>query len=90
MTLKEQQAQFLLDTGVLVSYSVFCSAVPRLGYSRKVIRGLAYQCDEDTRANDWLREVLTYHSVEELGVLDETSKDYDALKGSYGYYLQRS
>ena len=31
-----------------------------------------------------------YHSVEELGVLDETSKDYDALKGSYGYYLQRS
>ena len=89
MTLKEQQAQFLLDTGVLVAYRVFCSAVARLGYSRKVIRGLADQCDED-RANDWLREVLTYHSVEELGVLDETSKDYDALKGSYGYYLQRS
>ena len=29
-----------------------------------------------------------YHSVEELGVLDETSKDYDALKGSYGYSLR--
>jgi hypothetical protein len=29
-----------------------------------------------------------YHSVEELGVLDETSMDYDALKGSYGYSLR--
>ena len=45
VTLKEHRAQFLLDTGVLVSYSVFCRAVARLGYSRKVIRGLAYQCE---------------------------------------------
>lgn len=53
------------------------------------IRALAYQCDED-RANEWLREVLTYYSAKELGVLDETSKDYDVLKGSYGYSLRGS
>jgi hypothetical protein len=45
VTLREHRAQFILDTGVLVSYSVFCRAVARLGYSRKVIRGLAYQCE---------------------------------------------
>ena len=89
VTLKEHLVQFKLDTGVLISYSVFCRAVHRLGYTRKHIRALAYQCDED-RANEWLREVLTYYSAKELGVLDETSKDYDVLKGSYGYSLRGS
>ena len=34
--------------------------------------------------------MLTYYSAKELGVLDETSKDYDVLKGSYGYSLRGS
>ena len=35
-----------------------------------------------------MREVFTFHSVEELGVLDETSKDFDSLKGGFGYSLR--
>lgn len=40
------------------------------------------------RARAWLAMVLTFHSVEELGVLDETSKDLDSLKGRFGYSLR--
>lgn len=40
------------------------------------------------RARTWLAEVLTYHGVEGLSVLDETSKDFDVLKGGYGYSLR--
>ena len=38
VTLKDQRAQFILETGVLISYSSFCQAVRRLGYTRKKVR----------------------------------------------------
>ena len=38
-TLKDQRAQFILETGVIISYASFCSAVHRLGYTRKKVRG---------------------------------------------------
>lgn len=85
--LKDQHAQFELDTGVVVSYSAFCGAVRRLGFTRKKIRRIAYRCDRD-RARAWLRELLTFHSVDELGVLDETSKDLGVLHGAFGYSLR--
>jgi len=85
--LKDQHAQFELDAGVVVSYSAFCGAVRRLGFTRKKIRRIAYRCDRD-RARAWLRELLTFHSVDELGVLDETSKDLGVLHGAFGYSLR--
>ena len=87
VTLKEQCAQFVLDSGVVISYRAFCKAVRRLGFTRKKIRTIAYQCDMD-RANAWLAELLTFHSVGELGVLDETSKDLDVIKNGFGYSLR--
>ena len=54
---------------------------------RTQLRALAYQCDKD-KARAWLAELLTFHSVWELGVLDETSKDFDTLKGGFGYSLR--
>ena len=77
VTLKEQRALFILDSGVVISYGAFCRAVKTLGYTRKIVRAVAYQADMD-KAEAWLREVLTFHSANELGVLDETSKDLDA------------
>jgi len=85
--LVDHHAQFVLENGILISYGAFCRAVRQLGFTRKKVRSIAYKCDRD-KANAWLAEVLTYHSVEELGVLDETSKDLDALKGDYGYSLR--
>mmetsp|Transcript_23120 Transcript_23120/g.58988 ORF Transcript_23120/g.58988 Transcript_23120/m.58988 type:complete len:346 (+) Transcript_23120:135-1172(+) len=86
--LKDHRAAFQLETGVLISYSAFCSAVKRLGYSRKHVRNLCYTCDMD-RANAWLAETLTYFPYAEmLAVLDETSKDFDTLKGDFGYSLR--
>ena len=32
--------------------------------------------------------MLTYFGAGEIGVLDETSKDLDSLKGSFGYALR--
>ena len=87
VTLKEHLAQFVLDSGVRISYGAFCKAVHRLGYTRKHIRTIAYQCDMD-RANAWLAELLTFHDVGELGVLDETSKDLDVIKSGFGYSLR--
>lgn len=86
-TLKDHRAQFVLESGVVIPYSSFCSAVHQLGFTRKKIRALAYKCDKD-KAAAFLREVFTFHSVEELGVLDETSKDFDSLKGGFGYSLR--
>lgn len=87
VTLKEQCAQFVLDSGVIISYRAFCKAVHRLRFTRKKIHTVAYQCDME-RANAWLAELLTFHSVGELGVLDETSKDVDVVKSGFGYSLR--
>ena len=70
-----------------ISYGAFCRAVKALGYTRKIIRAVAYQADRD-KADAWLREVLTFHSASELGVLDETSKDLDAANRGFGYSLR--
>ena len=43
-TLKDQRAQFVLDTGVRISYRAFCSAVNQLGYTRKKVRSNPPQC----------------------------------------------
>lgn len=86
-TLKDHRAHFVLETGVVVSYRSFCGAVHRLGFTRKRIRALAYKCDKD-KANAWLAETLTFFGADELGILDETSKDLDVLKGSFGYSLR--
>ena len=51
------------------------------------IRALSYSCDRE-KARAWLAEVLTFHTVWELGVLDETSKDFDTLKGAFGYSIR--
>ena len=53
-SLKEHRAQFVLETGVLISYGAFCRALRDLGYTRKKVRTLAYELDED-RAREWLR-----------------------------------
>jgi transposase len=87
VTLKEQCAQFVLDSGVIIPYRAFCKAVHRLRFTRKKIHTVAYQCDME-RANAWLAELLTFHSVGELGVLDETSKDVDVVKSGFGYSLR--
>lgn len=87
VTLKDQRAQFVLDSGVTISYGAFCRAVKALGYTRKIIRAVAYQADTE-KADAWLREVLTYHSASELGVLDETSKDLEAANRGFGYSLR--
>lgn len=84
--LRDHHASFKLESGVVVSYSAFCGAVRRLGFSRKRIRKIAYRCDRQ-RACAWLRELLTFHSPSELGVLDETSKDKSVLQGGWGYSL---
>ena len=86
-TLKDHRAIFVLETGVKISYGAFCRAVARLGFTRKKVREFAYQCDVD-RANAWLAEVVTFHSVEELGILDETSKDYDVGSKDYDAELR--
>lgn len=38
--LKDQRAQFILESGVVVSYSAFCGAVARLGFTRKKVRSV--------------------------------------------------
>ena len=135
-TLRDHRAEFILESGKVVSYSSFCGAVHRLGFTRKKVRSpawsaaflllatslslatfrvqtfasahgsrsdqldsdlpirscpqvraLAYQCDRD-KAIAWLAETLTFFAVEELGVLDETSKDFDTLKGRFGYSIR--
>ena len=62
VTLKEQRALFILDSGVVISYGAFCRAVKTLGYMRKIVCAVAYQADMD-KAEAWLREVLTFHSA---------------------------
>ena len=78
-TLKDHHAQFVLESGVIITYQAFCRAVARLGFSRKKIRSVAYQCDMQ-RADAFLAELLTFYCADELGVLDETSKELASLK----------
>ena len=55
--------------------------------SRRQVRAIAYKCDLDN-ANAWLAELLTFHDAAGLAILDETAKDLDCLKGSYGYSIR--
>ena len=43
--LRDHHASFKLESGVVVSYSAFCGAVRRLGFSRKRIRKIAFRCE---------------------------------------------
>mmetsp|Transcript_38371 Transcript_38371/g.124250 ORF Transcript_38371/g.124250 Transcript_38371/m.124250 type:complete len:87 (-) Transcript_38371:151-411(-) len=43
--LRDHHASFKLENGVVVSYSAFCGAVRRLGFSRKRIRKIAFRCE---------------------------------------------
>ena len=89
-TLKDHHAQFVLESGVIITYQAFCRAVARLGFSRKKIRSVAYQCDMQ-RADAFLAELLTFYCADELGVLDETSKELASRsrhKSGFGYLLR--
>ena len=43
--LRDHHASFKLENGVVVSYSAFCGAVRRHGFSRKRIRKIAFRCE---------------------------------------------
>ena len=66
-----------------IAYRTFCGAVRRLGFTRHIIRSVCYKADLD-KADAWLTEVLTFHTLAELVFIDETSKDLGVLKGSVG------
>jgi hypothetical protein len=85
--LKDHVAALCAETRKVLSYSLVCAAVWRLGFSRQVLRNLAIKGDR-VRADSWLVDLLGDYELDDLLVLDETSKDLNVLKGSIGYAVR--
>jgi len=83
-TLQLRADRLLLRTGREVHVSSICRAMRRLMLSRQKVQHWAAQRDE--MADAWFfLELMSFYTMEDILVIDETSKDRDVLRQSFGW-----
>jgi transposase len=83
-TLQERADRLRLRSGVTVHISCICRAMRRLNLTCGKMQHWARQRDEQ-RIASFVVELMTFCSIDEIIVIDETSKDRSHLRGTFGW-----
>lgn len=83
-TLREHCLTFLVAHGLTVHVSSICRAMARMGLCRQRLQHFALRRDADKARAFWL-EMMTFYTMEDMLVLDETAKDRRDMRRSFGW-----
>lgn len=84
LTLRERCTQLSLDHGITVAVSTLCKALHRLRISRQGLQHIALRRDEVKAKYFWMM-IVTFYSMDELLVGDETAKCKGVMRRIRGY-----